>query len=82
MRNLPEVKMGCLPEIRYAVMMSVAFDEKFYVRCSILDRDDRGWGSEINYVPRCLVPSLFAFFTNILDNSLAVDSFQFQRKLQ
>jgi len=63
-------------------MMSVAFDEEFDVRCSILDRDVRGWGSEINYVPRCLVPSLFAFFTDIPDNSLTVGPFQFQRKLQ
>lgn len=62
--------------------MGVALDEKFYVHCSILDGDDRGWGSEINHIPRRLVLPLFAFPTNIPKNSLTARSFQFQREPQ
>jgi hypothetical protein len=82
MRDLPEVKQGCLPEMRCAVVTGVALDEKFYVRCSILDDDDRSWGPEIDHIPCRLVLSLFAFFTNIPNNSLTASSFQFHRKLQ
>ena len=63
-------------------MVGVALDEKFYVRRSILDGDDCGWGSEINHIPRRLVLPLFAFSTDILENSLTARSFQFQRELQ
>ena len=63
------------------MVMGVAFDEKLYVCCSILDVDDRGWRSEINDIPRRLVLSLFTFFTNI-PNSLILGSFQFHRELQ
>ena len=42
-------------------MLSVALNKKLDARCSILDSDDRGLGSEINYIPRRLVLSLFAF---------------------
>ena len=56
-------------------MMGVAPNEKFNVCCSILDGDDRGWGSEINDVPRRLVLSLFAFLTDIPNNSLIASPF-------
>ena len=59
-------------------MMGIAPDEKFDARCSILDGNDRGCGPEINDVPGRLVLSLFASFTDILNNSLTVGSFQFQ----
>ena len=62
--------------------MSVALDEKFDACCSILDRDVRGWGSEINHVPRRLVLSLSAFFTDIPNDGLIAIPFQFQRELQ
>ena len=81
MRDSPNGKQGCLPEIHYAVVMGVALDEKFYIRCSILDGDGRGWSSEINHIPRCLVLPLFATFTDI-KNGLTTRSFQFQRELQ
>lgn len=55
--------------------MGVALDEKFYIRCSILDDDDRGRGSEINHIPRRLVLPPFAFSTDIPENSLTARSF-------
>ena len=64
------------------MVMGVALDGKFYFRCSILDGDDCGWGSEINHIPRRLVLSLFAFSADIPKNSLTARSFQFQRELQ
>ena len=82
MRNLAEVKTGLLPEMHYVVVTGIALDEKFYVRCSILDDDDRGWGPEINDIPRCLVLSLFTSFTDIPNNSLTASFFQFHRELQ
>jgi hypothetical protein len=62
MRDQPEGEAGCLLEgvVVQTMMLSVALDEKFDVYCSILDSDDRGLGSEINYIPRRLVLSLFA----------------------
>ena len=61
-------------------MKRVAFNGEFEARCSILDidSDDRRFGLEINYVRRCLILSLFAFWTD----SLIAQSFQFQSKLQ
>lgn len=84
MRNFSEVKMGCSPEVLYTMMRRVAFNEKFEARCSGLDidSDDRSVGPEINYVPRCLILSRFAFWTNTPNGSLASRSFQFQRELQ
>ena len=64
------------------MMKSVAFDEEFDARCSILDGDDRSVGPEINYVPRPLVLSLCAFWTDTLNNSLTASFLQFQRELQ
>jgi len=63
MRTQPEAKMGCLLEVVVVqtMMTSVALDGKFDGHCSILDSDDRGLGFEINYIPRRLVLSLFAF---------------------
>jgi len=63
-------------------MLSVALDGEFDGHCFILDGDDRGLGSEINYIPRRLVLSLFAFWTNILNNSPTGGSSQFQGELQ
>ena len=65
----------------HTVVMGVAPDEKFYVYCSVLDGDDRGWRSEINDIPCHLVPSLFTFFTDILDNNPTVSFFQLHREL-
>jgi len=63
-------------------MMSVALDEKFDARCSILDSNGRGWGSEIDHIPRRLVLSLLTLWTDIPNNSFTTHSFQFQRELQ
>ena len=63
-------------------MESVALDGKFDARCPILDGDGRGWGSEINHIPRCLVLSLLTLWTDILNNGFTTHSFQFQRELQ
>jgi hypothetical protein len=62
MRHQSEAETGCSLEgvVAHTVMLSVAFDEKFNVHCSILDSDDRGLGSEINYIPSRLVLSRFA----------------------
>jgi len=75
-------KRGFLPEICDTVVISVALDEEFDLRCSVLDSHGRGWGSEIDHIPCRLILSLFAFFTNIPENSLTASSFQFQRELQ
>ena len=64
------------------MMLSVALDEKFDVRCSILNGYDRGWSTEVDYIPRRLVLSLFASVTYIPDNCLTSSPFQFQRELQ
>ena len=64
------------------MVASVALDEKFDACCPILDRDDRGWGTEINHVPRRLGLSLFAFATDIPNNDFTAISFQLQRELQ
>ena len=68
------------------MMRSVAFNKKFKARCRCssldIDSDDRGISPEINYVPRRLVLSLFAVWTDTRDNSLTVSSFQLQGKLQ
>ena len=63
LRGQPEGETGCLLEgiVVHAVMLSIALDGKFDGHCSILDNDDRGLGSEINYIPCRLVLSLFAF---------------------
>ena len=75
--------MGCLLEMSPAMMMSVALNEEFDVRCSILDSYVRGWSPEIDYIPRRLVLSLFfAIFTDISNNIPSSSSFQFQRELQ
>ena len=68
--------------MRYAMVIGVTPDEKFYVRCSVLDDDDRGWGSKINDIPCRLVFSLFTFFTDIPNNSLTASFFQFHGELQ
>ena len=68
--------------MHYAVVTGIALDEKFYVRFSIFDGDDRSWRSEINDIPRRLVLPLFTFFTNIPNNSLTAGLFQFHRELQ
>lgn len=61
-------------------MQRVALNGEFEARRSIfdIDGDDGGFGLEINYVRPCLIPSLFAFWTD----SLIAESFQFQRELQ
>ena len=64
------------------MVMSIALDEKFDVRRSILDSYDRGWSSKIDYIPRRLVLSLFAIVTDIPNNSLTSGPFKFQRELQ
>jgi hypothetical protein len=64
------------------MMLSVALNEKFDGRCSVLDSDGRGLGSEINHIPRRLVLSLFAFWTNMLNNSPTSSPTQSQRELQ
>ena len=64
------------------MMMSVAPNEKLDVRCSILDSYVRSWSSEIDHVPRRLVLSLFAIFTDISNNIPTSSPFQFQRELQ
>ena len=56
-------------------MVGVALDGKFNAGCSILDRDDRGRGPEINNVPRRLLLSLFASFTDIPNDSLIAGPF-------
>jgi hypothetical protein len=62
-RNHPEAETRRLLEgvVVQTVMLSVALDEKFDAHCSILDIDDRGLGSKINYIVRRLVLSPFAF---------------------
>ena len=75
-------KRGCLPEMLFTMMMSVALDGKFDACCPILDSDESGWGPEINHVPRRLVLSLFAFFTDIPNHNLTASSLQLQRELQ
>ena len=83
MRNLrlTECKLGCLLEMGCAMMMSVALNEEFDVCCPILDSYDRGWSSEIDDIPRRLVFSLFAIFTDISTNIPTSSPFQFQREL-
>jgi hypothetical protein len=65
MRDQPVCQRGsgCLLEgvVVQTMMLSVALDEKFDAYCFILDNDNRGLGSEINYIPRRLILSLFAF---------------------
>ena len=64
-------------------MRSVALDGKFDARCPILlDSDGRGWGSEINHIPRRLILSLLTLWTDLPNNSLTTRSFQFQKELQ
>ena len=62
--------------------MSVALNEEFDARCSILDSYDRSWSSEIDHIPRRLVLSLFAIFTDISNNIPTSSPFQFQKELQ
>ena len=63
MRNHPEAETECILEavVVFTVMRSVALDEEFDVHCSILDGDDRGFGSKINNITRRLVLSSIAF---------------------
>jgi hypothetical protein len=63
-------------------MLSVALNEELDARGSILDINDSRCGSEIYDIPRGLVLSPFAFYTNILNKGLIGSTSQFQRELQ
>ena len=58
-----KAKPGYLPEsvVVDTMILSIAFDEEFDIRGFILDRNNRGLGSEIHDIPCGLVPSPSAF---------------------
>ena len=62
--------------------MSVALNKELDARCSILDSYVRGWSSEIDHIPRRLILSLFAIFTDVSNNIPTSSHFQFQGELQ
>ena len=58
-RSAPR-RRGCLPEgtVVYTMVAGIAFNEEFDARCSVLDRNNCGCGSEIYDIPRRLVLSI------------------------